>query len=309
MTTRSLGTLTVAPPAPRTVVRIPWGRGTEAQDTRGTTALACAAVAGIDGFRVGHRASVIAVPGERSRMPDLTELRGLLCARRAQQTGDRGWLAGRALHTAAWGESCVDALPDRTSAAAITDREIVRLAEEIAHCARAGGTSVPDRLDWRGGLYCGVREQHRLTVGVQVPWSGAHSAEITAAWLGQVGAPGALVRTLADRAVPYYAAAAMPVVEHGTGCLSIGLSTTADHVVALVTAVRDVLNELVDAGIPEAEVPRLRERAALYDALRPPDDLAEHPAPGAPVGKPAVAVVGRLTEHDVAGLREAVHEW
>jgi hypothetical protein len=307
VTTRSLGTLTTTPPAPRAVVRVPWGRGTE--DARGLTALACAAVAGVDGFRVGHHSSVLVVPADRPRTADLTALRGLLCARRARQAGDRTWLAGRALHTAAWGESCVDALPDRAAADAIPDRDIAALAETITHSVRLGGTSTADRLDWHGGLYCGVRDQHRLTVGVQVPWPTEPSAPITAAWLGQVGAPGVLVRTLADRAVPYYAAAAMPVVEHGIGCLSIGLSTTSEHVVALVTTVRDVLHAVIGAGIPAAEVPRLRERAALYDALRPPDDLAEPPADGAVAGKPAVAVVGRLTERDVAGLREAVHEW
>ena len=307
MRTRSLGALAVTPPAPRTVVRIPWGRGTE--NARGLTALACAAVAGVDGFRVGYRASVIVRPGAHTA--DLAALRGLLCARRARQTADRGWLAGRALHTAAWGESCVDALPDRATADAIPDRDVLGLAEAIAHSARVGGPAAwtPDGLDWRGGLYCGVRDQHRLTVGVQLPWSGRGQAGIAAAWLGQVGAPGVLVRALAERAVPYYAAAAMPVVEHGTECLSVGLSTTAEHVVALVTAVREVLREVVDAGIPEAEVPRLRQRAALYEAVRPPDDLAERRAVGVRGGTPAVAVVGRLTERHVAGLREAVDEW
>jgi hypothetical protein len=316
MMTRPLGRLAVAPTESRTVVRLPWGRGTEALDARGTTALACAALFGIDGVRVGRRSSLVAHGDfgldERLRTVDPGRLRRRLLARRAQQAGDRAWYAARAIHLAAWGESCVDALPDRESAAAISDRDIIELAAEMARFVRSGraGGVLPDVRDWRGGLYRGVRDQHRLTVGVQFPWPGEPSAAVVCSWLGRVGAPGVLVRTLAEHEVPYYAAAAMPVVEHGTACVSIGLSTTTAHVPALLAAVRDVVRRL-DGGIPAPELPRLRAEVRLYDAVHPPTGLAERPVVGAPPGKrfPAVAVVGRLTEPVVAAIREAVDEW
>ncbi|WP_433393154.1 hypothetical protein [Micromonospora sp. KLBMP9576] len=323
----SLGQMGAVPRPHRTVRRIPWGTATETPDATGLTALACAALFGPDAYRVGHRSSAVGMPpetgpdvlDERLRNVDLAALRRALVTQRAQRMGDRGWLLQRALHLAAWGESCVAALPSAAAAAAITDQQIVDRARDIIASLRTGGDRDDDQdpLAWRGGLYYGARNQHRLAVGVQVPWPGgadaAGCARFAAAYVGRVGAPGVLVRMLAQRQVPYYAAAALPVREHGTACLSVGLSTVAEHVVPLVETVRDLLRDIRDAGIPDAQVPHLRQSVALHEAIQPSDDPFQPGGGGSHVPAdrrvPAVAVVGDLPEPTVVHLREAVHGW
>ncbi|WP_343443926.1 hypothetical protein [Micromonospora schwarzwaldensis] len=195
-------------------------------------------------------------------------------------------------------------------AMALTDEQILCRAREIADCVRDGGVrdSPPDPLDWRGGLYYGVGNQQRLTVGVRVPWPGPLDVGVVASHLGRVGAPGALVSTLAQRQVPYYAAAAAPVWEHATPCLGLGLSTTAEHVVALLETVREVLRTLY---IPAYRLPFLQASAALHEAIHPStgpfDQLGNGPTPA--TGAPAVAVVGRLREQTVTEMRAALHDW
>jgi hypothetical protein len=306
-----------APDSPR-VIWIPWGRATEVSGECGLTALACAAFAGADGFRVGYRWSAVAVPAADSDLQPgagvLSALRRMLAARRTQRMGDRGWHAERAIHMATWGEACVDALPAPAAAAAITDNQIVRRSQEIADCVqhhlRAADAEEPppDILAWRGGLYCGVRDQMRLAVGVRVPLPALLDPGIVASHLGRVGAPGILTRTLTERHVPHYAAAATPVREHGTVCLGIGLSTTAEHVVALLEVVRELLRRIDD--VPAAGLPFLRESAALYEAIKPSAGPFDHPVcrPAPVTCAPAVAVVGRLPEETVADLQAFVHD-
>lgn len=323
----SLGRVAGTPPSPRTVRRIPWGTATEPPDAPGLTALTCAALFGRDAYRVGHRSTAVSLPtGTTPRLLDqrlssahLDTLRRALVTQRAQQMSDRGRLLQRALHLAAWGEACVAALPTAAAATAITDQQIIDCARDVMGFLRtdAGQNSYPDPLPWRGGLYYGARNQHRLAIGVQIPWpdgrDGADSAPLAAAHLGRVGTPGVLVQMLAGRQIPYYAAAAMPLQEHGVACLSIGLSTVAAHVVALVDTVRHVMRGIHDAGIPEAQLPYLRQSVALHAAIHSSPDPPP-PPPGDSValadrGVPAVAVVGHLPESTLTQLREAVHGW
>ncbi|MFF1791170.1 insulinase family protein [Kitasatospora sp. NPDC058243] len=319
--------MSVLPPVPPTVEWIPWGVATEPPDAPGLTALTCAALFGTDTFRVGHRCSGITrhtgpagvLPDQRLADVDLGALRRTLVAERAHRLGDRGWLVRRALHRVAWGEACVDALPGEAAAAAITDRQIVEHARAVEEFLASGVGLVTssDTLTWRGGLYYGARDNHRVAMGVQMPWpsepSDGESALIAATYLGRVGAPGRLVQVLAQRQVPYYAAAATPAVEHGVPCLSIGLSTVADHAVGLLEAVRDMLRCLRRSGIPSQELHRLRAGAELYEAVHPSsgpfDRRAEDPAGPVQPAVPAVAVIGRLPEETVARVREAVREW
>ncbi|MGC4854679.1 hypothetical protein ACLQ24_15110 [Micromonospora sp. DT4] len=203
----------------------------------------------------------------------------------------------------------MDDLPTPAAAAAIDDEQILRRAREIADCVRDGGVrELPlDPLGWRGGLYYGVRNQQRLTVGVRVPWwSGPHDVGVVASHLGRLGAPGMSVRTLAQLQVPYYAAAATPVREHATTCLGLGLSTTAEHVVALLEVVREVLRTL---DLPASRMPFLRASAGLHEAIHPSSGPFDQPAsdPTPVTRPPAVAVVGRLPEQTVTEMRALVH--
>jgi hypothetical protein len=323
----SLGRVTATPPAPPAARWIPWGTATEPPDAPGLTALTCAALFGVGAYRVGHRCSAVSVHSTvtrdllntRLREVDLGALRHTLVTQRAHRMNDRGWLVQRALHRVAWGEACVDALPSAAAAAAITNQQIVEHAHDVTELIHTE-VKPDERLDaltWRGGLYYGARDVQRLAVGVQLPWTGrnagAESALIAATYLGRVGAPGSLVQTLTRRQVPYYAAAATPVQEHGTACLSIGLSTVADHVVALLEAVRDELRRIRGFGIPDAQLPYLQASARLYEAIHPSEDPFQFRAgdPAGPVGlsAPAVAVVGQLPEATVTQLREVVREW
>lgn len=321
-----LGRVTATPLVPSIVRWIPWGTATEPPDAPGLTALTCAALFGVDAYRVGHHCSAVSMPSRTTRdllnqrlsEVDLGALRRMLITRRAHRMNDRGWLVQRSLHRVAWGEACMDALPSASAAAAITDQQIVEHAHDVMERihTEAHPGEWRDALAWRGGLYYGARDMQRLAVGVQLPWSGgiggAESALIAATYLGRVGAPGSLVQTLARRQVPYYAAAAMPVQEHGAACLSIGLSTVADHVVTLLEAVRDELRHIRDFGIPDTHVPYLRASATLYEAIHPSEDFQDRVGdPAGPVGlsAPAVAVIGRLPEATVTQLREAVREW
>lgn len=323
----SLGRLTAPAPAGPAARWIPWGTATEPSNAPGLTALTCAALFGVDAYRVGHRCSAVSVPSgatrdllnQRLNEVDLGTLRRTLVTRRAHRMNDRGQLVQRALHLAGWGEACVDALPSGAAAAAITDQQIVEHAHDVTELihTEAHPGEWKDALQWRGGMYYGARDLQRLAVGVQLPWpggiAGAEPALIAATYLGRLGAPGSLVQTLARRQVPYYAAAAMPVQEHGTACLTIGLSTVADHVVTLLEAVRDELRRIRDFGIPNTQLPHLRASAGLYEAIHPSEDPFQGPAgdPAGPDGlsAPAVAVVGRLPEATITQLREAVREW
>ncbi|UED88210.1 hypothetical protein K4G22_02600 [Streptomyces profundus] len=277
---------------------------------------------------MGHRCSMVSMPpgttqdllAQRLGDVDLAALRRGLATRRAQHMSDRGQLVRRALHRVAWGDDCVAALPSPAEAAAITDQQIIAHARGAMELIRAGTHpgQCPDTLPWRGGLYYGSRNQARLAVGIQLPWPagemGTESALITATYLGRVGAPGTLVQALARRQVPYYAAAVLPLEEHGTPCLTLGLSTVADHVVALVETVRHELRRMRDSGVPSRRLPYLRDSAKLYAAIHPSDDLFQHRTtgtPGPPAGSPApaVAVIGQLPDTTLTQLREAVREW
>ncbi|MFF7010940.1 hypothetical protein ACFY9Y_14610 [Streptomyces fimicarius] len=323
----SLGRVTAAPPPPVEVRWVPLGTAAEPSRPAGLTDIACAALFGVDAYRVGYRWSAVGVPPDVPRgllerqLSDVDPgaLRRTLVTRRAVRMNDRGRLVQRALHRVGWGETCVDTGLDAAAAAAITDRQIVEHAHEILDLldAPARPEGRPDALAWRGGFYYGARDLQRIGVGVQLPWpdgfGGVDSVRLAAVLLGRVGTPGTLVQALARRRVPYYAAATMPVLEHGADCLRIGLSTVADHVATLLDVVRNELHRVLDAGVPDTRVPFLRAGAALHEAVNPSLDpfqcRAERAAGPAGPFTPAVAVVGRPSDAALARLREIVREW